>query len=231
MVGTNGRWVRDRTQLVFAIAFAVVVGLFLARTPWGPFRSDAGTAATQVSQEELLKQMNQDPGAARRLERVDMAISYATPPGTLATALAKAELAVNGTVETSQFQIRADGLVYTFVTMVVDESFKGSLKPGDRLTFMQSGGPVVYPSPHGDREPQLLQAKADPILLPGDRATVFLARADYTPEGIFVAAWPFTSQYRQEGGRVTAVPGNPFAAEVTGLPASSFAERIAEATR
>lgn len=81
--------------------------------------------------------------------------------------------------------------------MVVDESFKGSLQPGDRLTFMQSGGPVVYPSPHGDREPQLLQAKADPILLPGDRATVFLARADYTPEGIFVAAWPFTASTGQ----------------------------------
>jgi hypothetical protein len=192
---------------------------------------EKGSAAAQITQEELLKQMNESPGAARGLERADLAISYATPPDTLRAALEKAEIAVTGTVTTAEFRLRSDGLVYTFVTLVVESAEKGPTKPGESVTFMQSGGPVVHPSGHGGVEPQLLESKADPILLPGDRVSVLLVEVEYATPATLVPAWPFTSQYRLENGVVVPVAGNPFARDIEGLQEDEFADRLAQAAR
>lgn len=96
------------------------------------------------------------------------------------------------------------------------------------VTVVQPGGPVNYPDEHGVVTTRLLQFPGDPIMFPGTEAVLFL-RPDSNEAGAYWSAWPVTSQYRVENGRIAPVEGNPFASEVEGLPCAAFRQAVQRA--
>lgn len=185
------------------------------------------SAASGGDHDSLLAAMNADPAKAAALPRIELQFSHAAPAASLEEALAKATLAVRGEVQRVEFR-KADPGVETLVTLKVAESLKGDAK--DIVTVVQPGGPVIYFDEHGDRTPQLLEFPGDTILFPGDEVVLFLV-PNPNHAGAHWSAWPYTSQYRISGGAVTALDGNPFAADIAGMSPADLVARVTLAAK
>lgn len=151
----------------------------------------------------------------RALPRRPMAGSY--PPGQpdLASARQRADRIVLGTVSSVGF--RPNG---TLLQVQVDRTVKGQAGPA---VLVFTGGGLF---PDADFvHASLSIAESAPLLLPGDRAVLLLQDTGRVDGALEVQ--PFTGEYVSTAGRVTALPGNPFAADVAGRTEAQLLTQLA----
>ncbi len=165
----------------------------------------------------------------RNLQRVGMLANFAPPQApTLKAAVAQAEVVVAVTVTDIRTRLVVGAPPgappESFVTVRVDSRVKGAT--ASSIVLHQAGG--LIPSA-GTGAPRIEDADPAPILLPGDRAVVMLI-ADAGAAGNFLIE-NYTGEYRIDaGGKVSALPQNPFAAQVAGLTETTFLSSAAAAT-
>lgn len=149
------------------------------------------------------------------LPQSEMMVSYPPPLEDLPTAVDQATLIVIGTSRAISFEPMAGATV----TFEVEQALKGP--PGDSVRIQQGGGPM--PGPDWSLDTGTLgYAPGERLLLPGDRALLFLE----TAAGGTYHVQSFTGIYRLEDGAVAALDLNPFGAEVDGSTESDFVARI-----
>jgi hypothetical protein len=157
---------------------------------------------------------NDDDLDLRSLRKGESSADYAPPLETLEASVNEAEVILVGTANTVSFEG-----YYAFVVVDIEQTLKGSVSK--EITFVQGGGP--RPDPEWKRA-TLVEAPADPLLLPGDQAVLFLR---YYPEPGWYEAQPWTGQYRlNEDGTISANEFNPFRREVDGLILDEFLDLI-----
>lgn len=157
---------------------------------------------------------NGDEIDLRSLPKGESLADYAAPLETLEASVRDADLILVGTSESINFEG-----YYGFVAFNIEQSLKDSAS--GQIRFVQGGGP--RPNPEWD-DATLVEAPADPLLLPGDRAVLFLR---YYPEPGWYEAQPWTGQYRlNEDGTISANEFNPFRREVDGLILDQFLDLI-----
>lgn len=166
---------------------------------------------------EWLAQFNSPGASLRSLRRVPSNADYPPPYETFDQAAQAAGAIVVGAVEKVAFDTQPPW--WASVTLSVEQTLKGT--PAGEITLRQGGGPW----PYLDWDSAVLvSAEADPPLLPGDRAILFLQ--DSAPDGVYEAQ-PWTGQYLvSSDGRVSAPEANPFASSVGGLSLDAFAALV-----
>lgn len=157
-------------------------------------------------QRKFAEEWTRAGGDPRSLPQYDSGADYVGPPDTLDATIDAAAAVAMLEVERVSFDFDLTGWVYTVVDARVIEAWKGA--PGASVRIIQAGGPMV----DGEGKPYLATSEADPPLFPGDAAVVFLQPADFPGQPGAYAARPFVGQYRVDGARLVATPGNPFAA-------------------
>ena len=118
----------------------------------------------------------------------------------------------------------AEGFDGTIVTIRLDSVAKGNLSPGQTMEVQMARGPSPYPN---YKDGFLAYAEEAPVLLPGDRAILFLDRdvaGEYAPHA-------FTGVYNIVNGQVEALEGNPFGQIAEGLTESAFMTLIRSSVR
>jgi hypothetical protein len=131
----------------------------------------------------------------------------------LAQATADADLAVRAEI----VSIKPTAFDGTYVTIQVAGNLKGSA-PAGTMVVHQGGG--LRPTP--DWNGMYIADSPDaPLMLPGDRVVLLLKQRSgiYEPES-------FTGLYRITAGRISAVPGNPFAGSIDGQSEPVFESSI-----
>jgi hypothetical protein len=206
--------------------------------PWTPVdlgKSDQDIRARQQAGETVAEAKyrawldnfvasGQDP---RSLERRPMDGGRAAPPKpNLATATLDAEAIISGVVEKADYSLGyyAKGFDGTIVTIRLDSVAKGALIQGQTMQVRMAGGPEPY---QDYKDGYLAYAKEAPLLLPGDRAVLFLNRdtvGEYEPHA-------FTGVYNIVNGQVRALDGNPFKQVTEGLTEAAFMTLIGTAIR
>lgn len=168
---------------------------------------------TRLSQ--WLAQFNSPDADLSSLPKVPLSADYPPPYPTLAEAAKAADAIVVGTAQGVSFEPQWQASV----TISVQQVIKGA--PPATLTLRQGGGP----QPYLDWTSAVLAvADADPLLLPGDRALLFLKAGAVTGS---YEAQPWTGHYRvSDGGKVSALPQNPFASDVEGLSLNALAAKV-----
>ena len=157
---------------------------------------------------------------ASKLQWVGIMALADDPVYTFDDAVRYADLIVVGTVKRADFGFK--GLVgATRLVVQPSEVLMGS-RPKE-LIVLQMGGPMIQ----GNQE-VLAQAEADPILLPGDRALLFLVANDNVVKGTF-GIIPWAGSYSLATGAPVPVEGNRFAEDVRGLSLADFRARILDA--
>lgn len=165
----------------------------------------------------------QDPA---KLPRITKAASYVPPQSSLAEALKNADLVIDGTVTKVTFSPTS----VTVATVQVNGLQKASPAAVQRLGVAQ---PTQVQVALGYTvEPDLSYASArlvvpenEPVLLPGDRAKLFLQPAQSNSNGFYIQSW--TGGYAINGsGNIVPVPGNPFASQVQGLTVAQFTSLV-----
>ncbi len=147
----------------------------------------------------------------RSLPQVDGIFDFLEPPPSdLDTAIAEADVIVVGAANRLAFEVNG-----TSVAFAVGESLKGLAD--EEINITQPGGPAPCP----DWETAVLAvAEEDPLLMPDDRAVLFL---NFYEDSDRYYAQPWTGQYRIEaGGEVSALEGNSFAESVNDLTVDDF---------
>jgi hypothetical protein len=137
------------------------------------------------------------------------------PLGDLASATSVAQLVAVGTSMSMAFN---ENLTST-ITFEVEDYVKGS---GPRsMEIVLGGGPQPYPDWD---HPTLGLDPASPLLLPGDRALLFLGTDPTTGEyGVF----PFAGYYRlSDAGEVLPLQSNTFADSMRGKTLAEFSAEI-----
>jgi hypothetical protein len=160
---------------------------------------------------------NDDDIDLRSLPKGESLADYAPPLDTLEASVREAEVILVGTATTVTFEG-----YYAFVAFEIEHALKGPVSK--EITFVQGGGP--RPDPEW-KKATLVEAPADPLLLPGDRAVLLL---NYYAEPGWYEAQPWTGQYRlNEDGTISANEFNPFRRIVDDLSLDQFLALI-EAT-
>lgn len=175
----------------------------------------AGRSEFQARYEQWLAQFVGSGRDPRALPKRELAAIYTPPKPDLATAVDAAELIVVGNTVSVRFEATTSALV----TFAVEQVLKGVAGP--TVTIQQAGGPMPDRAWGGGT---LAIAANAPLLLPGDRAILFLHRD--TGGTYYVQS--FTGMYRIENGVTDALEGNPFLPEVDGLPDKEMILRILE---
>jgi hypothetical protein len=155
----------------------------------------------------------------RSLQRRPMMATFLGVQPDLAKAVAAADAIVSGAARSIQFS--ADG--GATVVFSAQQVLKGTVGPD--VTIAMVGGPRPEPD---FVTAYLAYADAAPLLLPGDRAILFLQRSG-APNVYEVQS--YSGYYRTEGGTVGALPENPFAKEVQGLSETAFVARVRQLVR
>ncbi len=138
----------------------------------------------------------------RSLKRVEMLVTALDPQPDLATAVRNASAIVRVHAESVEFNASGSAVV----TLSVTGSAKGT--PGRSIRIVQAGGPAP------DAQwgiGTLGYAASDPLLLPGDDAVLFL-EGPYADGSYGVQS--YTGSYLVNDGKLEAVEGNPFRAEI-----------------
>jgi hypothetical protein len=162
-------------------------------------------------------QSGRDP---RTLPRSPAAAFYLPPSNqSLDESVRSASAAVVGRVVNVEFGPFTGALV----TMLVESSLKGPARAGTSVQILMGGGP--FPDPQF-KDGVLLFFENAPLLLRGDRALVLLEEP--SAEGVHTAQG-FTGLYNLQGGVARGVEGNPFLAQVDGLPEAALFSRVAAA--
>src|ERR1700674_1574850 len=143
------------------------------------------------------------------LKRVPLNALYESPQPSLSAAKAHAELILVGKVRA----IRPTAFDGTYVTLDIDGLMKGSASAS--VIIHQAGG--LRPTPDW-KGMFIAYALDEPLLIPNDRAVLFLNRGSTGT----LEVQGFTGLYRSTGGRVSAVAGNPFAQDVDGRSEVDF---------
>jgi hypothetical protein len=134
----------------------------------------------------------------------------------LATAVQEADVIVVG--ETVEIRWRPN---MALLTVDVDVLIKGAKYAGDKkIEVVMSGGPFPGPD-YCFKNAKLMSHYAMPLLLPGDRAVLFL-----TNSTLGLGVYPWTGEYLIKGGRIRALEGNDFKDDVEGLPVGWFLKLI-----
>lgn len=148
----------------------------------------------------------------RTLEQAEVESSWLPPEPTLAEAVSKAETIVE--VEAIEIAFGAHSSAAIFE---VRSTLKGTAN--GRIRVEKNGG--VYPRDDWSFEGAILgSAPNAPLLLPGDRAVLFLAK-DVNLDVIVIQ--PGSGFYRVESGVIVPLEMNPFGGEVTGMTVAEFA--------
>ena len=135
----------------------------------------------------------------------------------LVAAVAKADLIVVGTAQGVEFE--------AFAGARVKFGVQGYLKGGGRdvIVIRMGGGP--FPGPDYESG-VLVYDESAPLLLPGDRAVLFLERGT---GDLYVQPW--SGLYSVSDGQVQPVEFSPFADEVAGLGEREFLEKVVSLLR
>lgn len=194
--------------------------------------SERATAYTQGLQSHMARRAQfiqnfqasgQDPA---KLPRIIKAASYVPPQPSLTDALKNADLVVDGTVTKVAFTPSQ-----TIATVQVSGTQKISPAATSRLGGTQptqvqvSLGYSVEPDPSYTTG-KLVVPENEPVLLPGNRAKLFLRaeNAGSTPQ-FSIQSW--TGGYTiSANGTIVPVTGNPFASQIQGLSVAQFTSRI-----
>jgi hypothetical protein len=147
------------------------------------------------------------------LQRHNIMALYEPPEPSLGAAKIRAEVIALGNVRS----IRPTAFDGTYVTLNVDAVIKG--KPTTSIVLYQGGG--LRPTPDW-KGMFIADAMNAPLLLPGERAMVFLQRN----RSGSLEIQSFTGLYRSNSGRVVSVRGNPFAARVDGTLERDFVAAV-----
>jgi hypothetical protein len=152
------------------------------------------------------------------LRRYDLNADVLPGQPTLTAAVQQAGLVVVGTV----MAITPTTFSGTNTTLGVDQVVKGTTQ--SPLTNNQGGG--LRPTLDWTGV-TIADEPGSPLLLPGDRAILFLQVDNLGRLYIqSVSGW-----YQVTGGLVTASAGNPFASSVTGKTEATFIQQIQSASR
>jgi hypothetical protein len=136
----------------------------------------------------------------RGLRQVHMLAMFEPGPSTLQGAVADADLIVIARVES----VRFDDQSGAFVMLGVERTLKGSA--GHQIEVTEIGGPEIA---QDGVSGVLKVAENAPLLLPGDRAMLFLKQGSiFGTAGYRVQS--FTGTYMLNNGRVRALAGNQF---------------------
>lgn len=119
----------------------------------------------------------------------------------------------------SAVRFDSDAVLGARVTLKIERILKGSTSP--TLEIPMGGGP----EPAGTWEEVILGYEENaPLLLPGDRAVLFL---EYDQRTKSYGVQSFSGEYLVDAaGKVQALEMNPFAAEVNGKTVDQFAAAI-----
>jgi hypothetical protein len=165
----------------------------------------------------------------RSLERLPMDGGRPLPAkANLAEATADADLIVEAVVESVTSEVYHMFPLST-VMLRVSSSAKGNVSDGDSIVVKMAGGPLPASSKFNPEEAVLVYDEPAPLLLPGDRAVLFLQLnpdgkqildGEYTPQN-------FTGIYRVSGdGHLSALEGNPFAKDSEDWSVNSLFQQI-----
>jgi hypothetical protein len=145
----------------------------------------------------------------KALERQPILGLYEPPEPTLGAAKAQAHLIVLGKVRS----IRPTAYDGTYVTLDLAAVLKG--QASGSIVFHQGGG--IRPTPDW-KGMFIADAMNAPLMLPNERVIVFLQMRSTGA----LEVQGFTGIYQSNSGRLSAVPGNPFAGDVNGALESDF---------
>ena len=163
---------------------------------------------------------NLDVGALdlRSLPRGELPASYMPGESSLSEAVAKADLIVGGTI--SDFRPTPFSGIDTVIN--VQRTIKGSV--GSTIVITQSG----RLQPTADRSGiEIGEAANGRMLLPGDRAVLFLQKTEPAGEasgGYYIQS--FSGWYQAVGGKVQSNPFNTFGASVEGKTEAEFVDLL-----
>lgn len=120
-----------------------------------------------------------------------------------------------GTVTSQRFEFLGQSIVLNRATLEVDRALAGELAGSSpEVSFTQFGGPELGVVEGGHRHPWLVQAEADPLLLPGDRVLLFLSRSEI--DGVLRVV-PWSGQITFVDQRARVLEGSPLHGQLNGL--------------
>jgi hypothetical protein len=144
----------------------------------------------------------------RSLERIEISASYPEPLPDLDSAAKDAELIVRGVAKSVRFEPYGGA----YVTLEVQQTVKGN-SASKEIVIHQAGGPMPW---RDYKSGYLAVGENEWLLLPGEEALLLLS-SDRQPGTYRVQS--FTGTYLVNAQRrVSALEGNPFAAELDNLP-------------
>jgi len=153
----------------------------------------------------------------RSLPRYDNSGDSLPGESDLASAVSRAEVIVVGDVTDIKPTVSGG----TRTTLAVKHVLKG----GDFSSLEMAQASTLEPTLDW-KKTEISDVPAAPLLLPGDRAILFLVNS---PIG-YVIPSP-SGWYQVVGGIVNPGPLNPFASEIEGLSEAGFAERVSAAVK
>lgn len=188
-----------------------------------PSQRDAAYRTMQAAFERKYESWLHSPVAMeaakdpRALAQQELLNSPTPGAPSLDAAMATAEAVVAGTVTRIAFEPND-----TLVTFRVDGVAKGKAPP--EVTVVLPGGL----RPTSDFQHAFLAVSAAaPILLPGDRAVLFLNHQSGSAADRFVVP-SFTGLYPSANGKLSPIAGNPFAQDVAGMSETQLVTRVRE---
>lgn len=153
----------------------------------------------------------------RTLPRAFLMAEFLPSQRNLDAAIARAD--VIALVEAMEYKFGSWG---SSVTLKVESLLKGP--SATTLTVSLPGGP--QPRNLEFTEAKLVEGEAAPILLPGDRAVLFLERSR---DGERLNAEPYSGHYRVDASnKIQALPGNSFRRDVDAMNVDDFMRTVRE---
>jgi hypothetical protein len=173
---------------------------------------------------DWITRFNRSGVDASSLERVPLLTNPVRGKPDLSSAVGAADLIATGTVSKVEFVPGKALVTFALNTKIKDRISQAA----PEVIVEMSGGPVPgfgqgYDS-QDYKNAVLDYLEAAPILLPGERAVLFLTPSEITPAHQIVQN--FSGYFKLEGGQVHALSGNPFAAAVDHRPESQFIDAI-----
>lgn len=156
----------------------------------------------------------------RSLPRDFLMADFLPSEASLDAATARADLIVLGEAVDYKF-----GSWGSSVTLKVEAVLKGQM--ATTVTVSLPGGP--QPDNADFTKATLVEGEAAPILLPGDRALLFLQRS---PDGKRLSVQPYSGYYRVDpSGKVHPLTGNTFGGGLDGTDIAQFTVAVAQRVR
>jgi hypothetical protein len=162
---------------------------------------------------EVETEKGRDPSA---YPATGMLATFPDPAPRLSDAISLAKLVVVG--EVSRVSFNASGYVVAEVSVV-------DVPKGEPIDVIEVALPSrLMPQDDDTWAPVLVEAEAIPTLNLKDSVVLFLDESPVTAGSYEPLPW--TGVYRQEGTKLVAVPGNPFATVVEAMSADRLASTV-----